>query len=40
MKNINEQSNTEFAGLCVAVAALGISMAYVFNGMADWVVGL
>ena len=40
MKNINEQSTAEFAGLCAAVVALGIVMAYVFNGMADWVVGL
>ncbi|QYW02835.1 hypothetical protein [Vibrio phage BUCT006] len=40
MKNLNEQSNTEFAGLCAAVVTLGVAMAYVFNGMADWVVGL
>lgn len=40
MKDINEQSNGEFAALCVAVVALGITMAHVFDGMADWVVGL
>lgn len=40
MKNLNEQSAGEFASLCVAVVALGIAMAYVFNGMADWMVGL
>lgn len=39
MKNINEQSNGEFAGLCAAVVALGVAMAYVFNGMADWLSG-
>lgn len=39
MKNINEQSPMEFSLLMVAVAILGVVMAYIFNGMADWLSG-